>query len=150
MMAHRMKWLLVGVAGIVLFTWVTLAVQQQVKKIDDKALKNARKGTEWLSYGMDWSEQRYSTMTQITPENVGKLALAWSYEVGPGGGARRRLRSIPTASSIPSPTGASSSQSMRRPARKSGAIDPQADRTMNAAGRIAALLRRQQPRHRAV
>jgi len=86
----RMRWLLVGVAGIVLFTWVTMAVQQQVKKIDDKALKDAPKGTEWLSNGMGWSEQRYSTMTQITPQNVGKLALAWSYEVGPGAPAGQK------------------------------------------------------------
>src|SRR4051794_37820143 len=85
----RMRWLLVGVAGIVLFTWVTMAVQQQVKKIDDKVLKDAQKGTEWLSYGMGWSEQRYSTMTQINPQNIGKLALAWSYEVGPGGDAQK-------------------------------------------------------------
>jgi quinohemoprotein ethanol dehydrogenase len=84
-----MKWLLMGVAGIVLFTWVTVAVQQQVKKIDDKALKDAPKGTEWLSYGMGHSEQRYSTMTQINPQNIAKLALAWSYEVGPGGDAQK-------------------------------------------------------------
>ncbi len=86
----RMKWLLLGVSGIVLFTWMTLAVQQPVKKIDDQALKDAPKGTEWLSYGMGWSEQRYSTMTQITPENVGRLALAWSYEVGPGNTAGQK------------------------------------------------------------
>jgi quinohemoprotein ethanol dehydrogenase len=86
MTVQRMKWLLLGVPGIVLFTWMTLAVQQQVKKVDDKALKDAPKGTEWLSHGMGWSEQRYTTMTQINPTNVGKLALAWSYEVGPGGG----------------------------------------------------------------
>ena len=89
MTLKRMRWLLAGVAAIVLFTWVTVAVQQQVKKIDDKALKDAPKGTEWLSYGMGWSEQRYSTMTQITPQNIGKLALAWSYEVGGGGDAQK-------------------------------------------------------------
>ena len=89
MKLKRMRALLVGVAGIVLFTWVTVAVQQQVKKIDDKALKDAPKGTEWLSYGMGWSEQRYSTMTQITPQNIGKLALDWSIEIGPGGDAQK-------------------------------------------------------------
>ena len=52
MTAKRMKWLLLGVPGIVLLTWTTLALQQQVKKIDDKALKDAGKGTEWLSIGM--------------------------------------------------------------------------------------------------
>jgi hypothetical protein len=51
-----------------------LTAGQQAKKIDDKALKAAAKGTEWAINGMDWAEQRYSTMTQINPANVGKLA----------------------------------------------------------------------------
>jgi len=86
-----MIWLLIvlGLPVIVLFTWTTLAVGQQVKKIDDKALKTAGKGTEWLSNGMDWGEQRYSTMAQINPGNAGKLSLAWSYELGPGGGSQQ-------------------------------------------------------------
>jgi glucose dehydrogenase len=83
----RMKWLLAGFpAAMVLLAWTTPAAGQQVKRIDDKALKAAGKGTEWLSNGMNWDEQRYSTMAQINPANVGNLALAWSYELGPGGG----------------------------------------------------------------
>src|SRR5262249_51329031 len=89
MTAPRMKWLLLGVSGIVFLTWTTLAVQQQVKKIDDKALKTAGTSTEWLSNGMTWGEQRYSMIAQINPDNVGKLALAWSYELGPGGGSQQ-------------------------------------------------------------
>ena len=75
MRSNRKQWLILIIPGVVLFTWMTLAVQQQVKKVDDKALKDAPKGTEWLSYGMGWSEQRYTTMTQINPQNVSKLAL---------------------------------------------------------------------------
>src|SRR5437763_1089425 len=87
MTLKRMRWLLLGTVGIVLFTWVTVALQ--TRKVDDSALKNAPKGTEWLSYGMGPSEERYSTMTQINPENIAKLALAWSFEVGPGGDAQK-------------------------------------------------------------
>ena len=43
MTARRMKWFLLGIPGIVLVTWTTLAFQQQVRKIDDKALKDAGK-----------------------------------------------------------------------------------------------------------
>ena len=89
-----MKWVLLGVPGIVLFTWMSLAVQQQVKKVDDKALKDAPKGTEWISHGMGWSEQRYSTMTQINPQNVKNLKLDWSYEVGPGNGAGQKTNPL--------------------------------------------------------
>src|SRR6188768_1384243 len=83
----RMKWLFLGITGIVLTTWMAMA--WQAKKVDDKALKDAPKGTEWLSHGMGWSEQRYSTLKQITPDNVCKLNLAWSYELGPGGDAQK-------------------------------------------------------------
>ena len=62
------------------------AMALQTPRVDDKALKNAAKSVEWLSYGMDYSEQRYSAATQINTSNVGKLAPAWSYEVGTGGG----------------------------------------------------------------
>ena len=86
MTLQRIAGPLVGLPSILLFTWTTLAVGPEAKKIDDKVLKAARKGTEWLSNGMDWGEQRYSTLTQINSGNVGKLALAWSYELGPGGG----------------------------------------------------------------
>src|SRR5215468_532983 len=86
MTARRAAWLLAGFPTIVLLTWITPATGQQVRKIDDKVLKDAGKGTEWTMNGMNWGEQRYSTMTQINPANVNKLALAWSYELGSGGG----------------------------------------------------------------
>lgn len=91
-----MKWLLLGVPGIVLFTMMTIALQNQTqtKKVDDNALKNAPKGTEWLSHGMGWSEQRYSTMTQINPQNVKNLKLDWAYEIGGGNGAGQKTNPL--------------------------------------------------------
>jgi quinohemoprotein ethanol dehydrogenase len=141
-----MKWLLLGV-GIVFFTWTTRGaqarqgaaqssvVQQQVKKIDDKALKNAEKGTEWLTNGMNWGEQRYSTMTQINPENVGKLALAWSYELGQGGGSQQAtplysngILYTVTNWSIVAAVDAKTGKEIWR-------YDPEADRTMTQPGK---------------
>jgi PQQ-dependent dehydrogenase (methanol/ethanol family) len=86
MQLPRLAWPSAGFRGILLVTLSALALGQPVKTIDDKALKAAEKSTEWLSIGMGWSEQRYSPMTQINPGNVGRLALAWSYELGSGGG----------------------------------------------------------------
>ena len=71
-------------SGIFLVTWVALALQ--TRRIDDNALKNAAKGTEWLTYGQSQSEQRHSILTQITPANISRLGLAWSFELGDGGG----------------------------------------------------------------
>ena len=32
---------------------------------------------EWLTYGRDYGEQRFSPLTQIDADNVGQLGLAW-------------------------------------------------------------------------
>jgi len=86
MMAHRRQTFGLGIAGILLFTLTTVDSRQRVTQIDDKALRDAGKGTEWVATGMNWSEQRYSPTTQIGAANIGKLSLAWSYELGTGGG----------------------------------------------------------------
>ena len=34
-----------------------------------------------MSHGRTYSEQRYSPLAQVNAENVGKLGLAWSYDL---------------------------------------------------------------------
>jgi len=84
MHVFRSRWLLMPLAALVFTTVVAMA--WQTRRVDDRALKNADKGTEWLTYGQGYSEQRYSTIKQIDTTNVGRLGLAWSYELGQGGG----------------------------------------------------------------
>jgi quinohemoprotein ethanol dehydrogenase len=60
---------------------------QAPRAIDDEALKNAGKyGNEWVTYGSTPEETRYSRLDQINTGNVSRLGLAWSYDVGRGGG----------------------------------------------------------------
>ncbi|HEX4998690.1 MAG TPA: PQQ-dependent dehydrogenase, methanol/ethanol family [Terriglobia bacterium] len=80
-----MKWLLFAVPMIILTT--TLAFQTQ--RVDYNALKSAAKGSEWLTYGQGYYEQRYSTLTQINASNVGQLTQAWAYDIGPGIGTKQ-------------------------------------------------------------
>src|SRR5580698_4998011 len=62
-------------------------IGHQGKPVDDTVLKNAGKtGTEWLSYGLTPGETRYSPLNQINTSNVSRLSLAWSYDLGTGGG----------------------------------------------------------------
>ena len=62
---------------------------QPVPRVDDLALRNAGKtGEEWLTYGLTPAETRYSPLRQIDAGNVSRLGLAWSYDVGPGGGGQ--------------------------------------------------------------
>lgn len=130
-----MKLLLVGFPGMALLIWTTLAIGQQAKKIDDKVLKTAGKGTEWTTNGMDWGEQRYSTTTQINAGNVGKLAPVWSYELGAGGGNQQAtplysngIIYTVTNWSIVAAVDAKTGKEIWR-------YDPQADRTMTQPGK---------------
>ena len=84
MRLSRLKWLLMLLAAVIFITGIVAG--WQTRRVDDFALKNAGKGTEWLTYGHTYSEQRYSPLKQIDTTNVSRLGLAWSYEVGPGGG----------------------------------------------------------------
>jgi quinoprotein glucose dehydrogenase len=40
-------------------------------------------GKDWPSYGNDQGAGRYSSLTQITPQNVDKLEVAWTYNMKP-------------------------------------------------------------------
>src|SRR5437867_5326694 len=77
--------LLLAVLGLIFATWI--AAGQQARRVDDLALRNAGKtGEEWLTYGLTPGETRYSPLKQIDTTNVSRLGLAWSYDVGTGGG----------------------------------------------------------------
>ncbi len=52
------------------------------------AQQTRRPGEDWLSYGVTPGETRYSPLDQINATNVSKLALAWSYDLGKGGGGQ--------------------------------------------------------------
>src|SRR5215510_8605048 len=71
--------------------WLLLSASfaAQGSRIDDAALKRAgQSGDEWLTYGLNQSETRFSPLTEINASNVSRLGLAWSYEVGSGGGGQ--------------------------------------------------------------
>jgi quinohemoprotein ethanol dehydrogenase len=84
MRGYRKQWLILAIPGVVLTTWMTMALQ--TRRVDYNALKDAGKGSEWLTVGQNLSEQRHSTLTQINATNVSQLGMAWSYDVGAGGG----------------------------------------------------------------
>jgi PQQ-dependent dehydrogenase (methanol/ethanol family) len=84
---RKTRWLALSLVAFLLATWAV--VGQQVRRVDDTALRNiGRTGEEWLSYGVTPGETRYSPLKAIDATNVSRLGLAWSYEVGPGGGGQ--------------------------------------------------------------
>lgn len=51
-------------------------------KIDGAAIRaNARTGRDWLSYGLDYAETRFSRLNQVNVSNVKDLGLVWSYNL---------------------------------------------------------------------
>src|SRR5712672_1369053 len=57
-------------------------IQSTTSAIDGAAIiANAKTTKDWLSYGLDYSESRYSKLNQINTENVKSLGLKWTYNL---------------------------------------------------------------------
>jgi quinohemoprotein ethanol dehydrogenase len=51
------------------------------KAIDDAALRNAdARAGEWITHGRNYSETRFSSLSQINAGNVKQMGLAWSFD----------------------------------------------------------------------
>ena len=75
---------LIGGTAALLLSLVALLTAQQApapRPVDDAALaKPEARNQDWLSYGRDYYEQRFSPLDQISDANAAKLGLAWSFE----------------------------------------------------------------------
>ncbi len=66
--------------AIPLGAWMGFA--QRSRRVDDAALRTGSKtGDEWIAYGVNWAEQRFSPLEQINDTNVSRLGLAWSLPI---------------------------------------------------------------------
>src|SRR5690349_19425887 len=75
-----MKFIRLGVALAAVATLGLTACQKAPGSVDQKRLEAARTNAEWLSYGKDYSEQRFSPLDKVNAGNVGTLGLAWYAE----------------------------------------------------------------------
>ena len=66
---------LLVVAGVTLSQQAAEAQQSPGRRVDDAALRSAgASGEDWLTYGLDSGEKRYSPLSQIDATNVTRLA----------------------------------------------------------------------------
>jgi quinohemoprotein ethanol dehydrogenase len=78
-----------SIAVLALTLSATSPAGQQLQRIDDEALKNTGKtGDDWLTYGLNQAETRFSPLKQIDATNVRRLGLEWSYDIRSGGGGQ--------------------------------------------------------------
>jgi len=77
------RWCLTAAAVVVAAApWIGIAQS----RLDDAGLRDAWQRGQWVSYGNDLAERRYSPLDQVTAANVDRLGLVWTYAVGAGGG----------------------------------------------------------------
>ena len=78
---------LAALVALALSAW--LSASPQVRQVDEAALRNAgRTGRRVADLRPDQAETRYSPLNQINATNVKRLGLAWSYDLGAGGGSQ--------------------------------------------------------------
>jgi len=56
-------------------------IQAATAAVDDAALTASAAGN-WLSHGLNYQEDRYSTLDQINKETVKRLGLSWTLDLG--------------------------------------------------------------------
>src|SRR4026207_476887 len=68
---------------MILIGSVTLAAQTAGPQVTSQDLLDGLKDpTRWLTYSGNYSGHRHSPLTQITPENVGRLSAQWTFQTG--------------------------------------------------------------------
>src|SRR5262245_10436357 len=77
-------------------TWIAafaaflMAQQAPLPNISsDDLLRGLERPSSWLTYSGDYTGRRHSPLTQITPENVRRLAAQWTFQsetLAPGRG----------------------------------------------------------------
>jgi quinohemoprotein ethanol dehydrogenase len=70
-------------AAVAVVVVLGLAAAQSVNVIDTARLTSAdRDAGNWLMYGRTYDDHRYSPLTAINEQTVGRLGLVWSHEFG--------------------------------------------------------------------
>jgi quinohemoprotein ethanol dehydrogenase len=77
--SHIGRGLLLGAISIFVLTG---CARNRVTVVDDAALKSAERDPQnWITYGGNYPEQRFSRLQDINENNAAKLGLAWSYDL---------------------------------------------------------------------
>src|SRR6266568_705399 len=72
----------IGVLAVSCGAVVTIAQQAPPAQVSNQELLDGLKadGARWLTFGGNYANQRYSPLTQITPENVTRLVPEWTFQ----------------------------------------------------------------------
>lgn len=76
----RARRAIIGATGLSLLIACGQGSDQQLSGVATNIA--AKAASEWQKHGGDDAEQRHSPLRQITPENIDKLGLEWSFDLG--------------------------------------------------------------------
>ena len=68
---------------VFVFSAALCSLPGAAQSVDRAMLRNPPAGA-WPTYHGDYSGKRHSGLTQIAPQNVGELSLAWAFQTGQG------------------------------------------------------------------
>jgi alcohol dehydrogenase (cytochrome c) len=74
-----------SVRTLALATLAVTSITATAQGVTDAILKNPPRDS-WPGYHGDYTGQRHSPLTEITPANVSQMTLAWTFQTGLGGG----------------------------------------------------------------
>ena len=83
-MRHLTTYLMLFVVTISSQSWSS-SNGPKALEVNTETIANQGSGS-WLSYGRDYSEQRYSDLNQINENTIAELDLAWSFDTDNGRG----------------------------------------------------------------
>ena len=66
--------------ALALLALLAFGLQAQSPVASERLLNASKEPQNWMMYGGDYSSNRHSGLTQITPANVKSLGLAWAYQ----------------------------------------------------------------------
>jgi quinohemoprotein ethanol dehydrogenase len=67
--------------GLFVLTALALAGAVSGTEVDNRVLANESDGAQWAGYGRTFSADHFSPLTQINDRNIGRLGLAWSFDL---------------------------------------------------------------------
>src|SRR5215210_3902338 len=83
-------------ASIILLPGATVAQTPPATRPTGQDLASTTNpGKDWITYGGALNNQRFSTLTQITPDNVANLKGAWLTRLGSGRGGKYKFEADP-------------------------------------------------------
>ncbi len=81
MRAHMTRTLSLTAVLVAAGTWSLVAQQTGAPRVTAQDLRDGLKdATRWLTYSGDYTNQRHSPLTQITPGNVHRLTPQWAFQ----------------------------------------------------------------------